>query len=158
VVRLASVIGGGVLGLEAAWGLKQRGMEVSVVHLMPSLMERHLDDIAAGLLRQDLDGRGIACITGTQAVALLGQEGRVSGVLLSDGRELEADLVVVAVGIRPEATLARSAGLEVGRGVLVGDDMRTSHPDIYAVGECVEHDGHCYGLVAPLPSEQPCRP
>jgi nitrite reductase (NADH) large subunit len=147
--RRAVVIGGGVLGLEAAWGLKQRGMEVSVVHLMPSLMERHLDDIAAGLLRQDLAGRGIACITGAQAVALLGQD-RVTGVLLSDGRELEADLVVAAVGIRPETTLARSAGLEVRRGVLVGDDMRTSHPDIYALGECIEHDGHCYGLVAPL--------
>ena len=87
--RRVVVIGGGVLGLEAAWGLKQRGMEVSVVHLMPSLMERHPDDTAAGLLRQELDGRGIACVTGTQAVALLGQ-GRVTGVLLSDGRELEA--------------------------------------------------------------------
>lgn len=147
--RRAVVIGGGVLGLEAAWGLKQRGMDVSVVHLMPALMDRQLDDVAAGLLRQDLDGRGIACMTGTQAVALLG-EGSVRKVLLSDGSELDADLVVVAVGIRPETALARLAGLNVGRGVLVGDDMRTSHPDIYAVGECVEHDGQCFGLVAPL--------
>ncbi|EWY41599.1 nitrite reductase [Skermanella stibiiresistens SB22] len=147
--RRAVVIGGGVLGLEAAWGLRRRGMEVSVVHLMPSLMERQLDDTAAGLLLRELDGRGIGCVTGSQAVALTGEE-RVTGVLLSDGRRIEADLVVFTVGIRPETTLARAAGLAVGRGVLVGDDMRTSHPGIYAVGECVEHDGQCFGLVAPL--------
>lgn len=147
--RRAVVIGGGVLGLEAAWGLKRRGMAVAVVHLNPTLMERQLDETAGGLLRRDLDGRGIACITGAQAVGLVGEE-RVSGVLLSDGRELAADLVVVAIGIQPETKLAGDAGLAVGRGIRVGDTMRTSHPDVLAVGECVEHDGRCFGLVAPL--------
>lgn len=147
--RRAVIIGGGVLGLEAAWGLKQQGMEVSVVHLMPSLMERQLDEAAAGLLRRDLDARGIACVTGARAAAVAGSD-RAEGVVLSDGRCLPADLVVVAVGIRPRTDLAQAAGLAVGRGVLVDDHMRTSHPGILAVGECVEHDGQCFGLVTPL--------
>lgn len=147
--RRAVVIGGGVLGLEAAWGLKRQGMEVVVVHLAPSLMERQLDDTAADLLRHDLAARGIECITGAQAVALQGGR-RVEAVLLSDGRRLSADLVVVAVGIRPRVDLARQAGLAVNRGVVVDEHMRTSHPAIWAVGECAEHDGQCFGLVMPL--------
>lgn len=147
--RRAVVIGGGVLGLEAAWGLKQQGMEVAVVHLMPSLMERQLDEAAADLLRQDLGQRGIDCITGAQAVAVEGRD-RAEAVVLSDGRRLPADLVVVAVGIRPRVELAQAAGLAVGRGVSVDDYMRTSHPAILAVGECVEHNGQCFGLVLPL--------
>lgn len=147
--RRAVIIGGGVLGLEAAWGLKQRGMEVAVVHLMPSLMERQLDDAAADLLRADLTARGITCVTGAEAVAIEGEQ-RVAAVRLSDGKCLPADLVVVAVGIRPRTELARQAGLAVGRGVVVDDHMRTSAADILAVGECVEHDGQCFGLVSPL--------
>lgn len=149
VHRRAVVIGGGVLGLEAAWGLKRQGMEVAVVHLMPALMDRQLDDTAADLLRRDLDARGIDCITGAQAVAIAGER-RAEAVVLSDGRRLSADLVVVAVGIRPRVDLARTAGLLVGRGVLVDDHMRTSAADIWAVGECAEHDGQCFGLVMPI--------
>jgi len=145
----AVVIGGGLLGLEAAWGLKRRGMDVAVVHLMPTLMERQLDQAAGELLQKDLDQRGIAFFTKGQTEAILG-ENRVEGVRLSDGREIPADLVVMAIGIRPEITLAKQAGLDANRGVVVGDDMRTTDPHIYAVGECAEHRGQCFGLVAPL--------
>ncbi len=147
--RRAVVIGGGVLGLEAAWGLRQRGMTVSVVHLMPSLMDRQLDETAADMLRRDLERYGIACLTTAQATGLVGV-GHVEAVTLSDGRTIAADLVVMAVGIRPETDLAREAGLRVGRGVEVDFHMRTSAHDIFAVGECVEHDGQCFGLVMPL--------
>ncbi|HVI50475.1 MAG TPA: FAD-dependent oxidoreductase [Candidatus Sulfotelmatobacter sp.] len=145
----AVVIGGGILGLEAAWGLKRQGMTVSVVHMMDCLMERQLDSQAAGLLRRDLEGRGITFITGSQAAGIEGN-GKAASVRLADGRRIEADLVVVAVGIRPNARLAEDAGLAVGRGILVGGDMRTSDPSIFAVGECVEHAGQCYGLVMPV--------
>jgi nitrite reductase (NADH) large subunit len=147
--RRAVVIGGGVLGLEAAWGLTCRGMEVTVVHMVPALMERQLDQDAAELLLQDLSARGIRFVVGASAEALVGR-GRVAGVRLSDDVVLDADLVVVAVGILPEVELARRAGLAVARGVVVDDHMRCSHPDIFAVGECVEHDGTCFGLVMPL--------
>ena len=147
--RRAVVIGGGLLGLEAAWGLKRRGMSVALVHLMPTLMERQLDETAGGLLRRDLDSRGIAFFTNGQTEEIYG-EGRVQGVRLADGRDIPADLVVVAIGIRPNIDLARAGGIEVNRGVVVQDDMRTSDPDIYAVGECVEHRGQTFGLVAPL--------
>jgi len=145
----AVVIGGGLLGLEAAAGLKAQGMDVTVLHLMPTLMERQLDPSAGYLLQRAMEERGIAVRCKANTHAILG-ETRVTGVRLDDGTELPADLVVMAVGIRPNATLAKEAGLETNRGVLVGDDMRTSDPDIFAVGECVEHRGHCYGLVAPL--------
>ena len=138
--RRAVVIGGGLLGLEAAWGLKRRGMSVAVVHLMPTLMERQLDTAAGELLRRDLDARGIAFFTNGQTEEILGTD-RAEGVVLADGREIPADLVVLAIGIRPNIDLARAAGLDVNRGILVGDDMRTSAPDIYAVGECIEHNG-----------------
>ncbi|HZH09035.1 MAG TPA: nitrite reductase large subunit NirB [Microvirga sp.] len=145
----AVVIGGGLLGLEAAAGLKAQGMDVTVLHLMPTLMERQLDPSAGYLLQRAMEERGIAvrCKANTQAI--LG-ETHVTGVRLDDGTELPADIVVMAVGIKPNAILAKETGLETNRGVLVGDDMRTSDPDVFAVGECVEHRGTCYGLVAPL--------
>ncbi|MBV9825597.1 MAG: NAD(P)/FAD-dependent oxidoreductase [Alphaproteobacteria bacterium] len=147
--RRAVVIGGGLLGLEAAWGLKRRGMSVAVVHLMPTLMERQLDQAAGELLQRDLDARGIAFFTNGQTEEILGSE-RAEGVLLADGRQIPADLVVLAIGIRPNIDLARAANLDVNRGILVGDDMRTSDPHIYAVGECIEHNGAVFGLVAPI--------
>jgi nitrite reductase (NADH) large subunit len=147
--KRAVVIGGGLLGLEAAWGLKQRGMSVALVHLMPTLMERQLDAPAGQLLQRDLDRRGIAFFTNAQTEEILGTE-RAEGVQLADGRSIPGDLVVLAIGIRPNIDLARGAGLKVNRGIEVYDDMRTSDPDIFAVGECVEHRGQVFGLVAPL--------
>jgi nitrite reductase (NADH) large subunit len=147
--RRAVVIGGGLLGLEAAWGLKRRGMAVTLVHLMPTLMERQLDAAAAALLRRDLDARGISFFTNSQTEEIVGTE-RAEAVLLADGRRIAADLVVLAVGIRPNIDLARAARLDVNRGILVGDDMATSDPDIYAVGECIEHNGQVFGLLAPI--------
>jgi len=147
--RRAVVIGGGLLGLEAAWGLKRRGMAVALVHLMPTLMERQLDVAAATLLHRDLDARGIAFFTNSQTEAILGT-GRAEAVLLADGRHIPADFVVLAVGVRPNIDLARTADLDANRGILVGDDMATSDPDIYAVGECIEHNGQVFGLVAPI--------
>jgi nitrite reductase (NADH) large subunit len=145
----AVVIGGGLLGLEAAAGLALKGMKVSVVHLMPTLMERQLDPNAGYLLQKAIAERGIEVFTAANTEAILG-ETEVTGVKLKDGRVLPADLVVMAVGIRPNATLAKAAGLDCNRGVVVDDHLHTSDPDIYAVGECVEHRGQCYGLVAPL--------
>jgi len=147
--RRAVVIGGGLLGLEAAWGLKRRGMAVALVHLMPSLMERQLDTAAGALLQRDLDARGIAFFTNAQTEEIAGTE-RAEAVVLADGRRIAADFVVLAVGIRPNIDLARGAKLDVNRGILVGDDMATSDPDIYAVGECVEHNGQVFGLLAPI--------
>src|SRR6516165_1294252 len=147
--RRAVVIGGGLLGLEAAWGLKRRGMAVAVVHLMSTLMERQLDATAGELLPRDLDARGIAFFTDGQTEEILGSD-KAEGVLLADGRQIPADLVVLAIGIRPNIDLARASGLDVNRGLLVGDDMRTSDPNIYAVGECIEHNGQVFGLVAPI--------
>jgi nitrite reductase (NADH) large subunit len=145
----AVVIGGGLLGLEAAAGLALNGLKTTVVHLMPTLMERQLDPSAAYLLQKAIEGRGIDVLTTANTAAILG-DGKVEAVRLEDGRTIPADLVVMAVGIRPNSALARTAGLEVKRGILVDDHMRTSDPHISAVGECVEHRGLCYGLVAPL--------
>jgi nitrite reductase (NADH) large subunit len=147
--RKAVVIGGGLLGLEAAWGLKRRGMDVAVVHLMPTLMERQLDETAGKLLQRDLTERGIAFFTDGQTEEVTGTD-RVTGIKLADGRGAPADLVVVAIGIRPDIALAKVAGLEVNRGIVVGDNMATSDPDIFAVGECAEHRGAVVGLVAPI--------
>jgi nitrite reductase (NADH) large subunit len=147
--RRAVVIGGGLLGLEAAWGLKRRGMAVALVHLMPTLMERQLDAAAGALLRRDLDARGIAFYTNSQTEEIAGDD-RAEAVVLADGRRIPADLVVLAVGIRPNIDVVRNAGLDVNRGILVGDDMATSDPDICAVGECIEHNGKLFGLVAPI--------
>lgn len=147
--KRAVVIGGGLLGLEAAWGLKQRGMSVALVHLMPTLMERQLDAAAGQMLQRDLDRRGIAFFTDGQTEEITGAE-RAEGVQLADGRFVPADLVVLAIGIRPNIDLARQAQLEVNRGIVVTDDMRTSDREIFAVGECVEHRGNVFGLVAPI--------
>ena len=145
----AVVIGGGLLGLEAAHGLTLRGMKVTVIHLMPTLMERQLDEAAGWLLKTELEARGQTILTGADTAAITG-DGKVEGVLLKDGRTIPASLVVMAVGIRPSVALARQAGLAVGRGIQVDDHMVTSDPAVLAVGECVEHDGNVYGLVAPL--------
>ncbi|MBR9971016.1 nitrite reductase large subunit NirB [Magnetospirillum sulfuroxidans] len=145
----AVVIGGGLLGLEAAWGLKRRGMPVALVHLMPTLMERQLDTEAGTLLQRDLDERGLHFFTSGQTERIIGSE-RAEGVALADGRTVPGDLVVVAIGIRPNVDMGKAADVDINRGILVGDDMATSDPDIYAVGECVEHNGQVFGLVAPI--------
>jgi nitrite reductase (NADH) large subunit len=152
--KKAVVIGGGLLGLEAAHGLNLRGMDVSVVHLMPTLMERQLDASAAHLLERALTARGMSIYTGANTEAFIGADDSdtspVSAVRLKDGREIEADLVVMAVGIRPNANLARAVGLTCDRGIVVNDGMQTSDPSIYAIGECIEHNKQVYGLVAPI--------
>ncbi|MGV7123053.1 nitrite reductase large subunit NirB [Sphingopyxis sp. 550A] len=145
----AVVIGGGLLGLEAAHGLTLRGMKVTVIHLMPTLMERQLDEAAGWLLKNALEARGQTILTGADTAEIVG-DGKVEGVRLKDGTLIPARLVVMAVGIRPSVALARDAGLAVGRGIQVDDHMVTSDPAVLAVGECVEHDGQVYGLVAPL--------
>jgi len=145
----AVVIGGGLLGLEAAHGLTLRGMKVTVIHLMPTLMERQLDEAAGWLLKNALEARGQTILTGADTAEIVGDD-RVEGVKLKDGTLIPASLVVMAVGIRPSVALARDAGLAVGRGIQVDDHMITSDPAVLAVGECVEHDGQVYGLVAPL--------
>lgn len=145
----AVVIGGGLLGLEAAWGLKRRGMAVTLVHLMPTLMERQLDAAAGALLLRDLEGRGIDFFMSAQTEEIAGDKW-AEAVVLADGRKLSADFVVLAIGVRPNIDLAKAAKLDANRGVLVGDDMATSDPNIYAVGECIEHNGQVFGLVAPI--------
>ncbi len=145
----AVVIGGGLLGLEAANGLALNGMATTVIHLMPTLMERQLDPASGAMLKADLERRGMQVLTAANTKALHGSE-RVEAVELADGTVLPADIVVMAVGIRPSAALGKASGLETKRGVVVDDQMRTSDPAIFAVGECVEHRGQCYGLVAPL--------
>ena len=145
----AVVIGGGLLGLEAAAGLNARGMDVTIIHLMPSLMERQLDPAAGYLLQKAIEARGIKVFTQANTTAIGGGR-KVEGVELADGRVLPATLVVMAIGIRPNAALAREAGLEVNRGIVVDAGMRTSDPGIFAVGECAEVGGQVYGLVAPL--------
>ncbi|ENX41202.1 MULTISPECIES: nitrite reductase small subunit NirD [unclassified Acinetobacter] len=146
----AVVIGGGLLGLEAAYGLKQRGMNVTVLHLMDRIMERQLDGRASRMLRHSIEQKGINIITEANTEALIGEEGHVSQVRLKDGTVLDADLVIFAVGIRPNIALAQSAGLRCNRGILVNDTMQTFDPSIYAVGECIEHRNQTFGLVEPL--------
>lgn len=145
----AVVIGGGLLGLEAANGLMLQGMDVTVVHLSNTLLERQLDQAAANMLQQSLTERGMKFLMGYETQALLGAE-RVTGIRFKNGEEIAADLVVMAVGIRPNIALAQAAGLHCERGVVVNDTMQTFDPKIYAVGECVQHRGQVYGLVAPL--------
>lgn len=146
----AVVIGGGLLGLEAAYGLKQRGMNVTVLHLTDRIMDRQLDTKASQMLRHSIEQKGISIITEANTEELLGENGQVTQVKLKDGTLLDADLVVFAVGIRPNMALAQSAGLRCNRGVLVNDTMQTYDPSIYAVGECIEHRNQTFGLVEPL--------
>ncbi|MBW0158057.1 FAD-dependent oxidoreductase [Sinorhodobacter sp. B57] len=146
----AVVIGGGLLGLEAAAGLKMRGMDVTVVHIMGHLMERQLDPAAGALLRHALEDRGIEVLCEAQSEAILGEDGHVRALKLRAGRELPCDILVMAVGIRPNIALAQQAGLACGRGIQVDDALVTCDPDIFALGECIEHDGQIFGLVSPL--------
>lgn len=147
--KSAVVIGGGLLGLEAANGLKKKGMDVTVVHLLDSLMERQLDKSASALLKTSLEEKGLNFKMEAQTTKIVGDE-RVEAVEFADGSQVEADLVVMAVGIRPNVSLAQQAGIHCERGIVVDDTMQTYDPRIYSVGECVQHRGACYGLVAPL--------
>ena len=147
--KKAVVIGGGLLGLEAANGLMKQGMDVTVVHLLDSLMERQLDKAASALLKVSLEERGMTFLMEASTTEIVGDK-RVSSVKFADGSEIDADLVVMAVGIRPNIELAQKAGVHCERGIVVNDTMQTYDPVIYAVGECVQHRNECYGLVAPL--------
>jgi len=147
--RNAVVIGGGLLGLEAASGLLRRGMSVTVVHLSDTLMNQQLDAAAGALLKAELEQRGLRVLLDAQTEALEG-EGAVSAVRLADGRVLPADLVVMAAGVRPRVDLARACGLRCERAIVVDDTLQTYDPRIYAVGECVQHRNATFGLVAPL--------
>jgi nitrite reductase (NADH) large subunit len=147
--RHAVVIGGGLLGLEAANGLLAQGMKVTVVHISDTLMERQLDSVAGRMLKKSLVERGLEFLMGAETEEIIGKK-RVQGVRFRDGREITADLVVMAVGIRPNIALAKKSGIHCERGVVVSDTMQTYDPRIYAVGECVQHRGKAYGLVAPL--------
>jgi nitrite reductase (NADH) large subunit len=148
--RRAAVIGGGLLGLEAARGLLNLGLEVHVIHLMPHLMEVQLDGMAGSILKRTLERMGVYVHLEKATTAALGN-GHVTGLAFKDGTTLDADLVVISAGIRPNVQLAREAGLTVERGIVVGDDLRSANdPHIYAVGECAQHRGQVYGLVAPL--------
>ena len=148
----AVVIGGGLLGLEAANGLMLRGMTVSVVHVMPTLMERQLDIVAGGMLQKSLEERGLKFLMGAQTQELVGgEDGRVTAIKFKDGTQAPADLVVMAVGIRPNTALAESMRLHCNKGIVVNDTMQTTtDARIYSVGECAAHRGIAYGLVAPL--------
>ncbi len=148
--NICVVIGGGLLGLEAAAGMAARGVDVTIVHIMGHLMERQLDEAAGYLLRKALVDKGITVKCSANSKEILGENGKVRALLLDDGTELPCDLLVMAVGIRPNVQLAKDAGLAVGRGIHVDDQMLTSDPDVFAVGECVEHNGALFGLVAPL--------
>ena len=143
------VIGGGLLGLEAAAGLKMRGMDVTALHLGPTLMERQLDPAAGYLLEKAFVDRGITVITKASTKMVLGTD-KVEGVQLEDGTQIPCAMVVMVVGIRPATGLAKATGLAVNRGIVVDDQMRTDDPHVFALGECAEHRGLCYGLVAPL--------
>src|SRR5262249_26977716 len=142
------VIGGGLLGLEAAYGLAKGGAAVTLVHLMDRLMERQLDARAAALLARQVASRGVEILLGAETTEVLGRR-RVEAVRLADGRTIAADLLVVAVGVRPNADIARVAGIAVNRGVIVNDGLETNVGGIHAIGECAEHRGQCYGLVEP---------
>ena len=147
--KKAVVIGGGLLGLEAANGLMKLGMDVTVVHLCDVLMNVQMDELSGGLLRQSLEANGMKFKMPAQTQKIIGEE-CVEAVEFSDGSQVEADLVVMAVGIRPNIELGKQIGLDINRGILVDDQLKTSVENIYALGECVEHNGELYGLVAPL--------
>jgi nitrite reductase (NADH) large subunit len=142
------VVGGGLLGLEAAYGLAKAGSKVTLLHLMDRLMERQLDEPAAALLKRLVEMKGVEVLLGANTKQILGGH-KVEGVELSDGRTVAADAVVFAAGIRPNVALAKDAGVPVNRGIVVDDQLRTGSADVYALGECAEHRGTCYGLVEP---------
>lgn len=144
----AVVIGGGLLGLEAAYGLARRGVDVTLAHVMDRLMERQLDAAAADILRRLVEEKGVRVLLNANTKRINGA-GRVEGIEFADGRTIPADAVIFAVGIRPNADLARQAGLNVGRGAIVDDGLETSEAGVFAIGECAEHRGVCYGLVEP---------
>ncbi|MFC4075905.1 nitrite reductase large subunit NirB [Salinithrix halophila] len=146
--KKAAVIGGGLLGLEAARGLLNLGMDVQVIHIFDTLMERQLDREAARMLKTELESQGMKFLLEKQTERILGRK-RVTGLRFKDGSSIDADLVVMAVGIRPNVALAKESGIEINRGIVVDDWMRTNIPGIHAVGECAEHRGTVYGLVAP---------
>ena len=142
------VVGGGLLGLEAAYGLAKAGTLVTLIHLMDRLMERQLDAPAAELLKSLVERKGIRVMLGANTARVLG-ETRVEGIELTDGRRIDTDAVIFAAGIRPNIALAKNAGIPVNRGIVVDDHLQTGAPDIFALGECAEHRGICYGLVEP---------
>ncbi|GJD76334.1 NAD(P)/FAD-dependent oxidoreductase [Methylobacterium goesingense] len=144
----AIVIGGGLLGLEAAVGLARLGVDTTLLHVMDRLMERQLDHAAAGLVKRAMEARGVRVLLKADTAAIEG-EGRVERLVLSDGTVLPADLVVMSVGVRPNVALAQNAGIETARGIKVDDRMQSSDARIYALGECAEHRGQVYGLVEP---------
>ena len=146
--RPAVVIGGGLLGLEAAYGLAKAGVRVTLLHLSSRLMDRQLDDPAALLLKEAIESKGCEVLLGADTARVLGTS-TVEGVELADGRVIPADLLVCAVGVRPNIDLAKAAGLDCNRGILVDDHMQTSDASIFAIGECAEHRGIAYGLVEP---------
>jgi len=146
--RPAVVIGGGLLGIEAAYGLAQAGVKVTLIHLMDRLMERQLDAPAAELLKLQVEAKGVEILLSAQTARVTGN-GKAEAVVLADGRVIPADLVVCAIGIKPNADLARAAGLDANRGILVDDGLQTSDPSVFALGECAEHRGIAYGLVEP---------
>jgi nitrite reductase (NADH) large subunit len=152
VKRRVAVIGGGLLGLEAANGLLKQGVEVTVIHDMPHLMNRQLDPEASEFLKAELEARGMHFRLGTLTAQIVANEatGGLDKLVFKDGSELPTDLVVMAVGIRPNVALAKKVGLQVDKAILVNDTMQTFDPCIYAVGECVQHRGALFGLVAPL--------
>ena len=148
--RHAVVIGGGLLGLEAANGLQRRGMDVTVVHVTDSLMNMQLDKPASLMLKQALEKKGLRFMLEAHTSEIVGIGGVVAGVRFKDGVEIPADLVVMAAGVRPNVALAKSAGLHCERAIVVDDTMQTYDPRIYAVGECVQHRRATFGLVAPI--------
>lgn len=148
-VKEAVVIGGGLLGLEAARGIANRGVKVNVVHLMDRLMDMQLDEVGGQFLKREIEKMGITVLLNKSTTKILGRD-QVEGVEFKDGQIVQADMVVIACGIRPNVELAKKAGIEVNRGIVVNDYMETSDPSVFAVGECVEHRGKIYGLVAPL--------
>ncbi len=145
----AVVIGGGLLGIEAAYGLARRGLDVTLIHLMPHLMERQLDPVASGMLKDALVAKGIRVLTEASTECIEARDGHAEAIVLKDGRRLPASLVVMAVGVRPAQSLAATSGIDTGRGIKVDDKLETNWPGVYALGECAEHRGQWYGLVEP---------
>lgn len=148
--KKATVIGAGLLGLEAAVGLSNRGMDVTVIHNCDIPLNRQLDDEAGLMLKEELESRGLQFLMETQTHSLEGENGKVKRLKFADGSKLETDLVVMAIGVRPNFRLAKESGLYCENGIVVTDTLQTYDPNIYALGECIQHRGNTFGLVAPL--------